>query len=159
MSKRCPDTLETLSGHLLDTGMAPETLPRHSLVHPDFRGHSLGHSPGHFGPEGPEASCRESGMSQIWGFMVLCFAARMRHLVRGGLITSTLSVLGKRRSRLEVRSSCLDDIPPACNLLKTNHPLLVFYGQKSDGDGSGPVRTVLFVIQAVSLFCKCFCPI
>ena len=31
---------------------------------PDFRGHSLGHSPGHFGPEGPEASCRGLGMSQ-----------------------------------------------------------------------------------------------
>ena len=38
--------------------------PRHSLGHLDFRGHSVGHSPGHFGPEGPEASCRGPGMSQ-----------------------------------------------------------------------------------------------
>ena len=74
VSKRCPesvsgvsghlfDTPETLSGHLLDT-LGPEGPPRHSpghsLGHPDFRGHS----PGHFGPEGPEASCGGLGMSQ-----------------------------------------------------------------------------------------------
>ena len=28
------------------------------LAHPDFWRHSLGHSQGHFGPEGPEDSCR-----------------------------------------------------------------------------------------------------
>ena len=65
--RECPG--QTLSGHLLDTlGPGPERHPRHSpghsLGHPDFREHPLGHSPGHFGPEGPEASCRGSGMSQ-----------------------------------------------------------------------------------------------
>ena len=64
----------TLWGHSRDTFWAlwspepegpPTQSPGHSLGHPDFRGHSVGHFPGHFGPEGPEASCKGSGMSQF----------------------------------------------------------------------------------------------
>ena len=33
-------------------------------AHPAFRGHSLGHFGGDFGPEGPEDSCRGSRLSQ-----------------------------------------------------------------------------------------------
>ena len=56
VSPRPPDTLGTLSGHFFNTpeqgleGLAVG----HSLGHPDFWEHPVGHSPGHFEPEGPE---------------------------------------------------------------------------------------------------------
>ena len=76
MSKRCPESVkkkkktpETLSGHLLDTlqpgdRRAPRRSPDTLSDTPIFGDASLGDSPGHFGPEGPEASCRGLGMSQ-----------------------------------------------------------------------------------------------
>ena len=62
VSLECPDTFFTLRRHSLDTfwtllSLGPEGPPRHSpghsLGHPDFRGHSLGHSPDTSGPKGP----------------------------------------------------------------------------------------------------------
>ena len=73
VSPDCPghlfDTPGTLPGHLLDTPEAGArrtlgTPPGHSVRHPDFRGHSIGHSRGHSGPEGPTDSCRGPTMSQ-----------------------------------------------------------------------------------------------
>ena len=49
LSKRCPDALGTLSGHLFGT-LEPGAESPH-LAHPRFRGHPVGHFPGHFGPE------------------------------------------------------------------------------------------------------------
>ena len=70
--------VRTLQRHSRDTfctlwgPKGPRDTPLDTLGHPDFRGHSLGHSPGHFGPEGPEASCRGLGMSQ--SEMMFCVA-------------------------------------------------------------------------------------
>ena len=75
VSPECQKGVRTLRRHSRDTfwtllGPGPQGPPRHSarhsLGHPDFWGHSLGHSGGHFGPEGPEAYCRGLGMSQSY---------------------------------------------------------------------------------------------
>ena len=69
VSPECQKGVRTHQRHSRDTfwtlwSPGPEAQDTPSDT-PDFRGHSLGHSPGHFGPEGPEASCGGLGMSQV----------------------------------------------------------------------------------------------
>ena len=69
MSRECPRSVtkvsRTLWGNSRDTfwtlrSPRPEGPwghpPGHSVGHPDFRGHSVRHSPGHSGPKGPRES-------------------------------------------------------------------------------------------------------
>ena len=69
--KMCPKSdLKVSKKTLLDTFKSflegPQGhFPRHFRTHPDFWRDSLGHSQGHFGPEGPEDSCRGPASSQL----------------------------------------------------------------------------------------------
>ena len=68
---------KTLFGHIL--GGPQGHFPRYFRAHPEFWRHSLGHSQGHFGPEGPEDSCR--GLASSQGACLPCL--RSSHDVEG----------------------------------------------------------------------------